>query len=162
MKQKFHARRIETLSLKKHTFGRFFWIVILLRKFECAEFQTSCFQYAVCRYLAFVLSIIQKMFFPKFWNNTSFSKSLRSSMYLQVSNYMSWTHISNIAKNTFLTILILRMYIVDPYYYSNGIFTKMLNDVRASCFSFSICSINNPISIDSGSESSSDRETPRK
>ena len=36
----------------------------------------------------------------------------------------------------------------------------MLTDVRVSCFSFSIDSINNPISIDSGSEGSPDRETP--
>ena len=78
---------------------------------------------------------------------------------------------SNIVENTFLNILILR--IVDPYYYSNvvftnmltdvmltGIFTNMLTDVRVSCFPFSIDSINNPISIDSGSEGSPDRETP--
>ena len=77
---------------------------------------------------------------------------------------------SNFVENTFLNILILR--IVDPYYYSKGIFTNMLTDVsiftnmltdvsiftnmlidvRVSCFSFSIDSINNPISIDSGSE----------
>ena len=56
---------------------------------------------------------------------------------------MSWTHMSNIVENTFLNILILRIV-----------------DVRVSCFSFSIDSINNPISIDSGSEGSPDRETP--
>ena len=54
------------------------------------------------------------------------------------------------------------MYLVDPYYYSDGIFTNMLTDVTVSCFSFSIGSINNPISIDSGSEGSPDRETSRK
>ena len=41
-----------------------------------------------------------------------------------------------------------------------NIFTNMLIDVRVSCFSFSIDSINNPISIDSGSEDFPDRETP--
>ena len=59
-------------------------------------------------------------------------------------------------------MLILRMYIVDFYYYSNGIFTNMLSDVGVSCFPFSIGSINNPISTESGSESSSDRQTPGK
>ena len=38
----------------------------------------------------------------------------------------------------------------------------MLTDVRVSCFSFSIGSIKNPISIDSGPEGSPDREAPRK
>ena len=71
-------------------------------------------------------------------------------------------HISNIVKNTFLNILILRMYIVDPYYYSTGIFTHMLTDARVFCFSFSIGTINNPISIDSNSEGFPDRKTPRK
>ena len=75
---------------------------------------------------------------------------------------MSQTYISNIVKNTFLNILILKMYIVEPYYYSNGIFTNMLTDVRVSYFSFSIGSINNPISIDSGSEGPPNRETLRK
>ena len=51
---------------------------------------------------------------------------------------------------------------MDPYYYSNGIFTDMLTDVRVSCFSFSIGSINNPISVDSDSEGSPDRETLKK
>ena len=51
---------------------------------------------------------------------------------------------------------------MDPYYYSNGVFTNMLTDVKVSCFSFSAGSINNPISIDSGSEGSPYRETPRK
>ena len=74
---------------------------------------------------------------------------MRPSLHLHIYNYMSWTNISNIVKNTFLTILILRMYIVDPYYYSNDILTNMLTDVRVSCFSFSIGSINNPISLDS-------------
>ena len=37
----------------------------------------------------------------------------------------------------------------------------MLTDVRVSCFSFSIGSINNPI-FDSGSQDSPDRETSRK
>ena len=37
----------------------------------------------------------------------------------------------------------------------------MLPDVRVSCFSFSIGSINNPI-FRSGSEGSPDIETPRK
>ena len=82
-------------------------------------------------------------------------------MYLQACNYMLWTHISNIVKNTFLTISILRMYVADSYYHSYGTFTNMLTDVRASCFSFSIGSINNLISIDSGSEGF-DRETPKK
>ena len=54
------------------------------------------------------------------------------------------------------------MYKVDPYYYSNGIFTNMLSDVGVYCFSFSIGTTNNPISIDSGSEGSPDRETPKK
>ena len=54
------------------------------------------------------------------------------------------------------------MYIVDPYYYSNGIFINMLTDFRVSCFSFSVGSINDPTSIDSGSEGSPDRETSRK
>ena len=70
-------------------------------------------------------------------------------------------HTSNVVKNTFLNILILTMYIGDPYYDSNGIFTNRLTDVRVSCFSSSIGSINNPISIDSGSEGSPDRESPR-
>ena len=47
---------------------------------------------------------------------------------------------------------------VDPHYCSNGIFINMLTDVRVSCFSFII----NLTSIDSGSEGSHDRETPRK
>ena len=51
---------------------------------------------------------------------------------------------------------------VDPYYYSNGIITNMLTDIRVSCFSFSIGSINNPVATDSGFEGSPDRETPRK
>ena len=38
----------------------------------------------------------------------------------------------------------------------------MLTDVRVSYFSFSIGSINNPISIDSGSEGPPNRETLRK
>ena len=101
---------------------RFFWNVTLLRKFEGVEFQTSCFQYAICGYLAFVLTIFRKMFFSKFWNSTSFSKSLRPSRYLQVCNYMLWTYFSSTVKNTMLNILILRMYIVVPYYCSNGIF----------------------------------------
>ena len=75
---------------------------------------------------------------------------------------MSWTHISNIVKNTFPTILISRMSKVDHYYYSNDIFTNMFTVIRVSCFYFSIGSINNLISIDSGSEGSVDRETPRK
>ena len=75
---------------------------------------------------------------------------------------MSWMHISHIVKNTFLNTLILRMYIVDAYYYSNVVFTNMLTDVWISGFSFSIGSINNPISIYSGSEGSPDREIPRK
>ena len=54
------------------------------------------------------------------------------------------------------------MCIVDFYYYSNGIFTNVLSDVGVSCFPFSIGSINNPISTESGSESSSDRQTPGK
>ena len=165
MKQNLHVTRIETLSLQKHPLGRFFWIVTLLRNFEGAEFQTSCFQYGICGYLVFVLTIIPKMLFFKFWNTTKLSISMRLSLYWQVCNYMSWTHISNIknnVKNTFLTILILRMYIVDRYYYSNGIFTYMLADARVSCFTFSIGSINSPIFTDSGSEVSPDRETPRK
>ena len=51
---------------------------------------------------------------------------------------------------------------VDHYYYSNDIFTNMFTVIRVSCFYFSIGSINNLISIDSGSEGSVDRETPRK
>ena len=54
------------------------------------------------------------------------------------------------------------MYIVDPYYYSTGIFTHMLTDARVFCFSFSIGTINNLISIDSNSEGFPDRKTPRK
>ena len=54
------------------------------------------------------------------------------------------------------------MYIVDPYYYSHGIFTNILTDVRVSCCSFSIGSINNSTCIDSGSAGSPDRENPRK
>ena len=54
------------------------------------------------------------------------------------------------------------MYIVDAYYYSNVVFTNMLIDVWVSGFSFSIGSINYPISIYSGSEGSPDREIPRK
>ena len=84
---------------------------------------------------------------------------MRLSLYLQVCDCMSLTHISNIVENTFLNILILRMSIVYPYYYSNGIFTNMLTDVRVSCFSFSIGGINNPISIYSGSEGSPDRNS---
>ena len=72
--------------------------------------------------------------FSKFWNSTTFSKCMMPSLYLQFCNYMSWTHISNIVKNTFLSMLILRMCIVDFYYYSNGIFTNMLSDVGVSCF----------------------------
>ena len=70
--------------------------------------------------------------------------------------------ISNVVKNTSINILILRMYIADHYQYSNGIFTTMLTDVIVSCFSFSIGSINNPISIYSGSAGSPNRETPKK
>ena len=54
------------------------------------------------------------------------------------------------------------MYIVDPYYYSNDIFTNMLTDVRVSYLPFSIGSINNPFSIDSSSEASPDRDLPRE
>ena len=113
---------------------RFFWNVTLLRKFEGVEFQTSCFQYAICGYLAFVLTIFRKMFFSKFWNSTCFSKSMRPSLYLQVCNYMSWVQISKIVKNTLLNILMFKMYRVDLYYYCNGIFTNMLTDVRVSFF----------------------------
>ena len=87
---------------------------------------------------------------------------MRPSLYLQACNHMSLIHISNIVKNIFVTILILRMNKVDPYCYSNGIFTSMLTNVRVSCFSFSIGSTNNPISIYNGSEGSPDTETPRK
>ena len=54
------------------------------------------------------------------------------------------------------------MYIVDAYYYFNVVFTYILADVWVSGFSFSIGSINNPISIYSSSEGSPDREIPRK
>ena len=51
---------------------------------------------------------------------------------------------------------------MDPYYYSNRIFTNMLTDVTVLWVFFSIDSINNPISIDNGSRGSPDRETFRK
>ena len=60
-KQNLHVKRIEAFSFYKHALGRFFWIATPLRKFEGAKFQTSWFQYAICGYLAFVLSI--KYFF---------------------------------------------------------------------------------------------------
>ena len=80
-------KELRQFFLQKHALVRFFRIVTLLRKFEVFEFQTSYFQYTICGYLAIVLTI-RIMFFLKFWNSTSFSKSMRASLYLQVCNCM--------------------------------------------------------------------------
>ena len=47
MKQNLHTKGIE-----KHALGMFLLVVTVLRKFEGAEFQTSCFHHAICGYLA--------------------------------------------------------------------------------------------------------------